>query len=160
MIRITLITTMLIALISCTPEDKTRVELENKLGGLSLKLGSSSVAIDYEIVSYSVVDSITTRKQNENKLGYIKEDLRVAEYEYTRELKAMEKYGSSYGDPASLWLENIEFHKKKLKDLEATLTDEVIAIEYTVVIAYYNPILKVDVTQKKLVTLTDINKLK
>ena len=141
-----------LTLISCA--DKTQVQLENKIGELSLEVGSSSVAIDYEIVSYSVIDSITTRKENGEYLEFTIAALPRQKKGLADVLVSSKEYGYDATDIIASYEARISDSKAKIKELEAIINDDVIAIAYTVVIEYYNPILKVDVTQKKRVVLS------
>ena len=163
MIKTILTVVAVLTLMSCAPKDKTQVQLEDKIGELSLNLGGTSVAIDYEIASYKVVDTITTRKTHTESLETAIDNLKSEEQGLDKVLTIVSANG--YDATQGFWSEHIGKYevmisdsKANIKELKAKINDNVLGVKYEVVIGYYNPILKVDVTQKKLVTLMNIKK--
>ena len=156
--KVVLMLVSVLTLMSCAPEDKTKTELKNKIGELSLDAGKSSVAIDYEIQSYKVIDSTMSKKRllwdAEFDL-FLYEDSR--DDAITMSQPPFNKGKDSLEYKVSLYEEKIKEVEAEIRELEAEINvatdDEPMDLKYSVVIEYYDPILKVDATQEKTVTI-------
>ena len=155
--KVVLMLVSVLILMSCTPEDKTKTELKNKIGELSLDAGKSSVAIDYEIQSYKVIDS-TMSKKRLLRIAEFDLDTHESELDYVQMMAtAFNKGKDSLEYKVSLYEAKIKEAEAEISELEAEINvatdDEPMDVEYLVVIEYYDPILKVDATQEKTVTI-------
>ena len=156
--KVVLMLVSVLILMSCAPEDKTKTELKNKIGELSLDAGKSSVAIDYEIQSYKVIDSTMSKKRL----------LRMAEFDLDTHKWGLDDVQRMARPPFNMGKDSLEYkvslYEAKIKEAEAEIKeleaeinvatdDEPMDVEYLVVIEYYDPILKVDATQEKTVII-------
>ena len=154
--KVVLMLVSVLILMSCAPEDKTKTELKNKIGELSLDAGKSSVAIDYEIQSYKVIDS-TMSKKRLLRMAEIGLDFHEDELDFVQMYTHEDKGKDSLEYKVSLYEAKIKEAEAEIRELKAEINvatdDEPMDVEYLVVIEYYDPILKVDATQEKTVII-------
>ena len=150
-IKLTLVL-LVLTLMSCEPKDPIKVAIENEIGEISVQSDGVSVPVDYEVVSYNLVKTTTYGMQNFKASLEVRREFQYSERRLEQLLQGIEAGDNLLYADLPLGRSSVKFWGDSLQNFKR-VQDDIVALDYEVVIEYYHPTIKINVTQEKEVTL-------